>query len=49
MVPIFEKYPNVPIIIDEVYTELVYDKIHESLVTIASENILERLIIIIHT
>lgn len=46
IIEIFEKYPEIPIIIDEAYSELVYDKEHESILKIATKNILDRLIIL---
>jgi aspartate aminotransferase/aminotransferase len=46
MMPIFEKYKGVPIVIDEAYAEMVFDGNHESLVTVASENVLNRIILL---
>ena len=46
MMPIFEKYKGVPIVIDEAYAEMVFDGNHESLVTVASKDVLDRIILL---
>lgn len=46
IIPVLQQYPEIPIVLDEAYAEMVFDKGHESLVSIAPDDILNRLILL---
>lgn len=46
IIEVFKRYPNVPIIIDEAYAEMVFDAPHESLISVAPPEIMENIILL---
>ncbi|ALU45848.1 pyridoxal phosphate-dependent aminotransferase [Pseudoalteromonas rubra] len=46
IIPILEQYPNSVILLDEAYAEMVFDKLHVSLYSLASEQLRKRIILL---
>ncbi len=46
IIPILEQYPHSVILLDEAYAEMVFDDIHQSLFSLASEKLRDRIILL---
>lgn len=46
IIPILEQYDNSVILLDEAYAEMVFDELHQSLFSLASEKLRERIILL---